>query len=60
MHRFVDVLADDASSQAWRQRMDDYMKELHIDDPINIQFTSGTTGLPKVRLFLFNLKIHSV
>jgi fatty-acyl-CoA synthase len=30
-----------------RQRLKDLARLLQFDDPINIQFTSGTTGLPK-------------
>jgi fatty-acyl-CoA synthase len=43
--RFEDVsrLAGDAE----RHRLTAVAKELQFDDPINIQFTSGTTGFPK-------------
>jgi fatty-acyl-CoA synthase len=43
--RFEDVpgLARDAE----RQRLAALAEELQFDDPINIQFTSGTTGFPK-------------
>src|SRR4029077_13761701 len=30
-----------------RRRVTELAKELQADDPINIQFTSGTTGAPK-------------
>jgi fatty-acyl-CoA synthase len=30
-----------------RQRLDELAETLQFDDPINIQFTSGTTGMPK-------------
>ncbi|PPQ33685.1 AMP-binding protein [Rhodopila globiformis] len=33
--------------EADRQRLKDLAPQLQFDDPINIQFTSGTTGLPK-------------
>ena len=39
----LDKLADDAS----RQKQQQLQRELQADDPINIQFTSGTTGSPK-------------
>lgn len=34
-------------TEAHRQRLKDLAPLLQFDDPINIQFTSGTTGLPK-------------
>jgi len=37
----------DAASDGSRARLDALRDELQFDDPINIQFTSGTTGLPK-------------
>lgn len=43
--RYCDVMAgatDDA-----RQRVHSLSADLQFDDPVNIQFTSGTTGLPK-------------
>ncbi len=45
MVRFVDVsgLADNAE----RHQLAALAEELQFDDPINIQFTSGTTGFPK-------------
>ncbi len=45
MYAFSDVagLADDAA-RAW---LDELAGTLQFDDPINIQFTSGTTGFPK-------------
>jgi fatty-acyl-CoA synthase len=39
----VSRLADAAA----RRRLDDIGARLQFDDPINIQFTSGTTGFPK-------------
>jgi fatty-acyl-CoA synthase len=43
--RYADVLARaDASA---RQRLSSVAADLQFDDPINIQFTSGTTGRPK-------------
>ncbi|MEM8689509.1 MAG: AMP-binding protein [Pseudomonadota bacterium] len=45
MYAFADVagLADDAA----RARLEALAGTLQFDDPINIQFTSGTTGFPK-------------
>jgi fatty-acyl-CoA synthase len=45
MVRFADVpgMAEDTH----RQRLADLASVLQFDDPINIQFTSGTTGSPK-------------
>jgi fatty-acyl-CoA synthase len=37
----------DAATPAARQRVSDLAGILQFDDPINIQFTSGTTGFPK-------------
>uniref|UniRef100_A0A8C4XHL2 Medium-chain acyl-CoA ligase ACSF2, mitochondrial n=1 Tax=Erpetoichthys calabaricus TaxID=27687 RepID=A0A8C4XHL2_ERPCA len=36
-----------AASSAYMQQLHDIQKKLSFDDPINIQFTSGTTGSPK-------------
>lgn len=36
-----------AAEKAHRARIDQLARELQFDDPINIQFTSGTTGVPK-------------
>jgi fatty-acyl-CoA synthase len=36
-----------AGSAAVRQRLEELAAALQFDDPINIQFTSGTTGAPK-------------
>ncbi|MDJ0630121.1 MAG: AMP-binding protein [Rhodobacter sp.] len=36
-----------AATQETRTRLRDLKAELQFDDPINIQFTSGTTGRPK-------------
>jgi fatty-acyl-CoA synthase len=35
------------ASDVERQRLADLVEALQFDDPINIQFTSGTTGFPK-------------
>jgi len=43
--RFEDVLG--LASDAERHRLAALAEELQFDDPINIQFTSGTTGFPK-------------
>ncbi len=43
--RYRDVMAD-ATAKA-RHRICSLASELQFDDPINIQFTSGTTGRPK-------------
>lgn len=48
MRRYVDVLSEKASSPATRQDLKSLAQAQHVDDAINIQFTSGTTGLPKV------------
>ena len=45
MLRFDDVPA--LGDGARRQRLAELQGELQFDDPINIQFTSGTTGFPK-------------
>jgi fatty-acyl-CoA synthase len=45
MLRFDDVAR--LGGAAERQRLDALAEELQFDDPINIQFTSGTTGFPK-------------
>ena len=37
----------DRAGAAERRRLADLAAELQFDDPINIQFTSGTTGFPK-------------
>jgi fatty-acyl-CoA synthase len=44
MQRFSDLLA---SGDAADPRVAQVQKSLGADDPINIQFTSGTTGFPK-------------
>ncbi|XP_056221819.1 medium-chain acyl-CoA ligase ACSF2, mitochondrial [Seriola aureovittata] len=36
-----------AGSSQYVQQLQDLQKKLSFDDPINIQFTSGTTGAPK-------------
>jgi len=43
--RFADVPA--MASAAHKQRLAELASVLQFDDPINIQFTSGTTGFPK-------------
>lgn len=43
--RFADVAA--AGQPSGHQRLAELAGELQFDDPINIQFTSGTTGFPK-------------
>jgi fatty-acyl-CoA synthase len=45
MANFADIAA--AATPAARERLAALAKELQFDDPINIQFTSGTTGNPK-------------
>jgi fatty-acyl-CoA synthase len=42
---FADV--QHAGGQQERQRLEELNAKLQFDDPINIQFTSGTTGAPK-------------
>uniref|UniRef100_A0A0B7B2P5 Medium-chain acyl-CoA ligase ACSF2, mitochondrial n=1 Tax=Arion vulgaris TaxID=1028688 RepID=A0A0B7B2P5_9EUPU len=43
--RFDDVLM--SATQSQKQSIFDLQDQLQFDDPINIQFTSGTTGSPK-------------
>ena len=45
MYRFAEVAG--LAGETERQRIDALATTLQFDDPINIQFTSGTTGLPK-------------
>ena len=45
MLNFADIAQ--AATPESRQRLADLQGELQFDDPINIQFTSGTTGNPK-------------
>lgn len=45
MFHFEDVMQ--AGSSQFTQQLQDLQKQLLFDDPINIQFTSGTTGYPK-------------
>ncbi|XP_053197652.1 medium-chain acyl-CoA ligase ACSF2, mitochondrial [Scomber japonicus] len=45
MHHFEDVMQ--AGSSQYVKQLQDLQKKISFDDPINIQFTSGTTGAPK-------------
>ncbi|CAK6976645.1 medium-chain acyl-CoA ligase ACSF2%2C mitochondrial [Scomber scombrus] len=45
MHHFEDVMQ--AGSSQYVKKLQDLQKKISFDDPINIQFTSGTTGAPK-------------
>ncbi|XP_029312548.1 medium-chain acyl-CoA ligase ACSF2, mitochondrial [Cottoperca gobio] len=45
MFHLEDVMQ--AGSSQYMQQLQDLQKKLSCDDPINIQFTSGTTGAPK-------------
>ncbi|KAM9425060.1 medium-chain acyl-CoA ligase ACSF2, mitochondrial [Pholidichthys leucotaenia] len=45
MFHFEDMMQ--AGSSQHMQQLQDLQKKLLFDDPINIQFTSGTTGTPK-------------
>ncbi|XP_037547592.1 medium-chain acyl-CoA ligase ACSF2, mitochondrial [Nematolebias whitei] len=45
MFHFEDVMQAGSSQHA--QQLQDLQKKISFDDPINIQFTSGTTGRPK-------------
>lgn len=48
MFKFSDILQEGAmAGYSGIQEVRDAMKALSVDDPINIQFTSGTTGNPK-------------
>ena len=47
MLNFDEVMA--VGGPAHRLRLDDLSRELDPDEPINIQFTSGTTGSPEGR-----------
>ena len=44
-HNFEDMAS--IAGDEHRKRIEDLAGELQFDDPINIQFTSGTTGSPK-------------
>jgi fatty-acyl-CoA synthase len=45
MFRFADILGRGGPTEA--ERLAELAGQLQFDDPINIQFTSGTTGFPK-------------
>ncbi len=45
MYRFSEIA--DMGGETERQRVEQLVDTLQFDDPINIQFTSGTTGSPK-------------
>ncbi|KAM8836411.1 medium-chain acyl-CoA ligase ACSF2, mitochondrial [Spinachia spinachia] len=45
MFTFEDMMQ--AGSSQYMQQLQDLQKKISTDDPINIQFTSGTTGAPK-------------
>ncbi|XP_020773859.1 medium-chain acyl-CoA ligase ACSF2, mitochondrial [Boleophthalmus pectinirostris] len=45
MFHFDDIMQ--AGDSRHKQELQDLQKKLCFDDPINIQFTSGTTGFPK-------------
>ncbi|KAM9560287.1 medium-chain acyl-CoA ligase ACSF2, mitochondrial [Salvelinus alpinus] len=45
MYHLEDVMQ--AGSSQHMQQLEELQKKLSFDDPINIQFTSGTTGIPK-------------
>lgn len=45
IYRFADVMA--RGEETHRRRVSSLSEILQFDDPINIQFTSGTTGSPK-------------
>ncbi|XP_071368092.1 medium-chain acyl-CoA ligase ACSF2, mitochondrial isoform X1 [Centroberyx affinis] len=45
MFHLQDVMQ--GGSSQYQQQLQDLQKKLSFDDPINIQFTSGTTGAPK-------------
>ncbi|KAM6951533.1 medium-chain acyl-CoA ligase ACSF2, mitochondrial [Aplochiton taeniatus] len=45
MYHLEDVMQ--AGSSQYIQQLEELQKKLSFDDPINIQFTSGTTGTPK-------------
>jgi fatty-acyl-CoA synthase len=45
MLRFADIAG--MAGEAERRRIEQLVETLQFDDPINIQFTSGTTGSPK-------------
>lgn len=44
-HQFSEILA--AATDKNKTAIKDFQTKLQFDDPINIQFTSGTTGYPK-------------
>ncbi|KAM3592130.1 uncharacterized protein V6R79_013222 [Siganus canaliculatus] len=58
MFHFDDVMQ--AGSSQHMQQLEDLQKKLSCDEPINIQFTSGTTGAPKgATLSHFNILNNS-
>lgn len=52
IHRFQDLLVQPSAKQL--DSLEAVASELQFDDPINIQFTSGTTGNPKGTMLTHN------
>ena len=48
MIKYSDILQSGDAVSALNPELERRLKSCHRDDAINIQFTSGTTGLPKV------------